>query len=137
MIARFQFLPHYFKYIGLTLFIGYFIIEFYAGFTAGYSGKPYRSASIEFLPKLLSQEIIEIIAYSGLLLYAFSKDKIFDEFIYKIRLESVCMIFFGSLFFILGRKIIQGDWEMSASYLFEAQIILYLLINKIRKSANI
>ena len=137
MIARFQFLPHYFKYIGLTLFIGYFIIEFYSGFTAGYSGKPYGSTSIDFLPNLINQEIIEIVAYSGLLLYAFSRDKVFDEFIYKIRLESVYMIFFGSLIFILGRKIIQGDWEMSASYLFEAQIVLYLLINKIRKSANI
>jgi len=137
MIARFQFLPHYFKYIGLPLFIGYFIIEFYAGFTAGYSGRPNGSTNIDFLPKLISQEVLEIIAYSGLLLYAFARDKVFDEFIYKIRLETVYLIFFGSLFFILGRKIIQGDWEMSASYLFEAQIILYLLINKIRKSANI
>lgn len=137
MISRFQFLPHYFKYIGLSLFIGYFIIEFYAGFTAGYSGRPPGSTDIDFLPSFLSQEIIEIIAYSGLLLYAFARDKVFDEFIYKIRLESVYMIFFGSLFFILGRKIIQDDWDMSASYLFEAQIIFYLLINKIRKSANI
>ena len=92
---------------------------------------PNGSTNIDFLPKLISQEVLEIIAYSGLLLYAFARDKVFDEFIYKIRLETVYLIFFGSLFFILGRKIIQGDWEMSASYLFEAQIILYLLINKI------
>lgn len=137
MISRFQFLPHYFKYIGLTLFIGYFIIEFYAGFTDGYSGKPPGSTDIDFLTNFISQEVLEIIAYSGLLLYAFSRDKVFDEFIYKIRLESVYMIFFGTLIFILGRKIIQGDWDMTASYLFEVQILLYLLINKIRKSANI
>ncbi|ADR23737.1 hypothetical protein MATR_24070 [Marivirga tractuosa] len=137
MIARFQFLPYYFKYIGLTFFIGYFIMEFYAGFTDGYSGKPPGSTDIDFLPNFISQEVLEIIAYCGLLMYAFARDKIFDEFIYKIRLESVYLVFFGSLIFILGRKVIQGDWEMSASYLFEAQILLYLLINKIRKSVNI
>jgi hypothetical protein len=137
MIQRFQFLPHYFKYLGLTLFIGYFIIEFYAGFTAGYSESKFTSNNVDFLPNFRSYEIIEIIAYSGLLMYAFARDKVFDEFIYKIRLESVYLVFFGSLFFILGRKVIQGDWEISASYLFESQIILYLLINKVRKSANI
>jgi|AntRauTorckE6833_2_1112554.scaffolds.fasta_scaffold126343_1 hypothetical protein len=138
MITRFQFLPHFFKYFGLAFFLTYFLFEFYAGFTAGYSGVEGREFYYsKLLPDFISLEFVEIIAYSGLLLYAFARDKVFDEFIYKIRLESIYLVFFGSLLFILIRKVIEGDWEMSASYFFEVQIVIYLVINKFRKVTNI
>ena len=134
-MMTFQLLPHLFKKIGLILFLlaglPAWSVAFMKGFAAG-SG--FETSNLDFLPSLLTSHSFTIISYAGLLMYALSKDKVFDELMIKLRLESLYLVFFGTLVFIFIRILIGGDWEMSASYLFEAQVIFYLVINKIRKS---
>lgn len=132
----FRFLPYYFKWIGLSLFVLAGLPSWVRSFLIGFTGGASLDDPVVFtLPDFYSSQIFMIVSYLGLLIYALSKDKVFDEFLVRLRLESLYLVFFGTLIFILVRMIIGGDWEMSASYLFEAQVIFYLIINKVRKVA--
>lgn len=137
---RFQFLPYYFKYIGLVLIIIYLCTEFANGFYAGFTGAKFPQEidldhSIDRLieyPSFISAKVFIIIGYFGFLIYALSKDKVFDEYMIQRRLESIYITFFGSLIFILVRTIFDVNWYIQATYLFESQMILFLVVNKIR-----
>ena len=119
---KFQFLPHYFKYIGLFL---YFVLgvlpfanDFVAGFAAGYeagSGREIDSPDYLFgLPDYLFSKTFQIIHLLGVLLYAMAKDKVFDEFMLKLRMESLYIVFFVTLIFILFRIAILMAYISSA-----------------------
>ena len=128
---RFQFLPHYFKYIGLALFITG-IPYMFNEFASGWNSVPGAKINL-ILPMIWPSKINQVITLTSYLIYAFAKDRVFDEFIAQVRMESVYLVFFGSLIFILFRLLIKSDWEMSAVYLFEVQVLVYFVINKIRK----
>ena len=127
-----QFLPHYFKYIGLTLYLIVGFLPSTQAFINGFYGRPEETQTLG-IPLIFFSHIFEILKLSGILLYALAKDKVFDEFMVKIRLESMYIVFFITLVFIFIRFIIDQNWHMSASYLLEAQVVLFLVLNKIRK----
>jgi hypothetical protein len=131
-----QFLPHYFKYIAIVIFIlgaPYYINSSIQGWVAGTNSTGGSSEITFIFPSLWSIQIHHVITLLSYLIYALSKDRVMDEYFIKIRMESISLIFFGSLTFILTRVIIRSDWEMSAMYFFEAQIVFYFVYNKLRK----
>ena len=129
---KYQFLPHYFKFIGLGLFVSTGLLQWANAFINGFNGTPEGTMNLE-VHRIFFSSTFYILGYVGMILYALSKDKVFDELMIKIRHESMYMVFFGSLIFILIGLIINIDWKMSASYIIEAQMICFLIINKVRK----
>ena len=131
---KFQFLPHYYKYVGLILYLLYAVLSLQDDFMAGLHGLPHDPYAMSFgLESMLNKKLFDVVGLVGILIYALSKDKVFDEYMIKMRLESMYIVFFGTMLFILLRIIVNNDWKMSAGYLFEAQIIGFLLLNKVRK----
>ena len=126
---KFQFLPHYFKYIGLVLFalftIPYFLYDFYLGFT----GQSMQTEGPIFLPS----EIVSPLGHLGLLVYILAKDRIFDEYMIKLRMESAFITVVVTLLLINFLQILKGSWVVNASYFFELQVFSFLIIHAIRK----
>ncbi|WP_341226592.1 hypothetical protein [uncultured Arcticibacterium sp.] len=126
---KYQFLPHYFKYIALISFIPVGVISIINGWNEAHwtaNGITFQHSEFEFLLTLTT--LISII------IYALAKDKIFDDYIQKIRMESIYLVFFGTLVYIGIRLIIDKNWSMEASTLCFYQIVFYLLLNKVRKN---
>lgn len=130
----FRFLPHYFKYIGLAIYILFGGAIFLQDFSTGFMAANDKELEYRKFPDFLYHNWMTIVAYVGILIYALSRDRVFDEFILKLRMESIAIVFFGSLLFVMVRLIFDASWEMDAAYLLEAQLIFYLIINKARKS---
>ncbi len=129
---KFQFLPHYFKYIGLILYFSFGLGSGLQAFINGFYGLPEDIKTLGIHPIFFSEKF-DLIQYFGIFIYAFSKDKIIDEFMIYRRLESMYITFLASLVFIFLRLLFNIDWQIDASYFFETQILLFLIINKCRK----
>lgn len=129
---KYQFLPHYFKYIGLTLFLLTGLLPNIESFADGFNGYPHGTRSLG-IPEIFHSQAFHLITYLAILIYALAKDKVFDEFMVQIRLGSMYIVFFLTLIFIVFGLLINDEWKISPSYIFEGQIILFLVINKIRK----
>ncbi len=129
---KYQFLPHYFKYIGLTLFLVTGLLPNIESFVDGFSGNLYGTRSLS-IPEIFHSQAFHLTTYLSILMYALAKDKIFDEFMLQIRLETMYIVFFVTLIVLVIILLINEEWKMSPSYFFEAQIVLFLVINKIRK----
>jgi hypothetical protein len=96
-------------------------------------GDTFEATKIQLIHPVFASHAFEILHYLGVLIYALSKDKTFDEYIQRLRLETLSYIFFVTLVYILIRITIEREWEMSAAYLFEVQVYMFLIINKVRK----
>lgn len=91
-----QILPNWFKKIGLIIFIGGSIIgggdDFIRGFNEGYNGKPYNYTNESGLITNYFGEIgvhtFYVLSFIGMLIYMLSKEKIEDDYINLLRLES-------------------------------------------------
>jgi len=94
-----QILPNWCKKIGITLFIVGSIIGgidnarygFMEGFYDGVNGNAYRTTKpIEVFPyfKENTKHVFSVLAMIGMLIYMISKEKIEDDYINLLRLES-------------------------------------------------
>jgi len=138
---KFQLLPYYFKRIGLVIFILGCFPSFVSDFVDGWNDAGDPSEKLIDLPKVYFGfhpsetffNVTEILGLVGLLIYALSKDKIFDEFLLKLRLESVQITFFISLLVVMLAVVFQMKWKIDASYLLYFQMIGFLVIYNIKK----
>lgn len=96
---KMQILPNWCKKLGLTLFFVGSIIGgvddarygFLEGFYDGLNGNEYRTTKIvKVLPyfKENTKHIFSVLSIIGMLIYMVSKEKIEDDYINKLRLES-------------------------------------------------
>ena len=126
---KFQFLPHYFKYVGLGLFVlctlPFFAHDFYLGFTA----QSIEDSTVKFL---VSDQLSSL-GHFGLLIYLLAKDRVFDEYMLKLRMESAFIVVFVTLFLLTAIHLLKGGWMVNAAYFFEVQVFSYLIIHSIRK----
>ena len=130
---KFQFLPHYVKYIAIVLFLFSGLGVFGIPFWEGLNGLPEGSLQDSF-PQIFFSKTFEVLALLSVLLFALSREKVFDEFLLLIRINSMQIVFWGTLIFILLRKIFLKDWELPASYLFTIQVLGFLLVYYVSKS---
>ncbi|WP_428236327.1 hypothetical protein [Gracilimonas sp.] len=137
----FQFLPNYFKKVGLLIFVVAGIPSMKKGFVEGYKDAQGIATSDAFQAfNLFSITITEpiynslaIIGVAGLLMYLFSKDRVMDEFLVRLRLEAVQLTFIISALFIFTVLIFKSHWKVSAIGVIEYQVVLFLIINKVKK----
>jgi len=136
-----QLLPNYFKKIGLSLFLITMLPNFFRGFWEGFQGHPqgyYESilAKYSILGIPLNEQFFStlgILSVLGLIIYALSKDKVFDEFLLQLRLESIHLSFFVSVLIIFVMLFFEPNSEISALFVVELQVLIFLITNKIKK----
>lgn len=137
----FQFLPNFFKKIGLFIFIAAGIPAMKKGFVEGWNAAEGIPASETFQAFSVFgftitepiYNLLAIIGVAGLLMYVFSKDKVMDEFLVRLRLEAVQLTFIISALFIFAVLIFKVRWTVSAMEVIEYQVVLFLIINKVKK----
>lgn len=132
-------LPHYFKRIGLGLFLLGFIVSAIDNGRQGFmdgrseaSDKPIEYEITRILPDVVS-DIADYVLYFGLLLYIVSKNKREDEFVQKMRYESAFIVFLVTLVVVFLIHIFKRDYTISPSALLELQLVLYLILRWVRR----
>lgn len=132
-------LPYYFKKIGLWIFLLAGIPDLVHGYKQGYNASAETDIfitnsifGIHFTPGLFT--IFSVISMVGLILFAFSRDKGFDEFLGQLRMESIHLTIFFSALIILFVLILGNGLNVDAIAFMQGQMILFLVIYKIKKS---
>ena len=137
----FQFLPNYFKKIGIFIFVVAGIPAMKKGYTEGSNAaKGITSPEVFEAFSVFGLTITEpvynmasIIGVVGLLLYFFSREKLMDEFLVRLRLESIQITFILTALFLFLMLFFEHNRRVSAVGLIEYQVVLFLVINTIRK----
>ncbi|HBX65604.1 MAG: hypothetical protein CL670_14175 [Balneola sp.] len=137
----FQFLPNVFKKIGLFIFVAAGIPAMKRGFIDGWNASEGISAPETFeaftvFGVMITEPIynlMSIIGVIGLLIYLFSKDRMMDEFLTKLRLEAVQLTFILTALFMFVMMVFNSSFKVSALGLIEYQLVLFLIINKAKK----
>ena len=140
----FQVLPNYFKKIGITIFVLAAFPSFRKGYIDGYNAakgvsSPESFQEFTFLGLQITEQyysMLAVIGLLGLLLYVLSKDKVTDEFMRKMRLESIRATFFISVIIIFLTIVINPDASINGQLVLEGQMLLFLIINKVKKLWN-
>ena len=135
-------LPHYFKWIGITIFFTGLIISAIddgrQGFINGWNDAiddPSERIETEFnpvFPKRISH-IADYMSLFGLLFYILSKNKIEDEFIQKLRYESAFFVFTLSILILLIIYAFNDDFKVSPSDFLSLQMIAYLIVRSVKR----
>lgn len=133
---NFQILPNKFKSIGLIIFIIGFVIPFTIGFINGLS-QPFNSNETSRLTEKLLQpnllKWLDIVTIFGMLIYMISKEKIEDDYITKLRLESYQITTIFCLSTIIILHIINNEMTFYVSYMIYAFMLLYLITFSLKK----
>ncbi len=140
------YLPYFFKRIGIALVLIAFMVSGIAnindicnGFEAGYSSAQINieeSQNIKVTSyAVISTELANTLSwislsfsFVGFLLYMFSKEKIEDEFIQKLRYNSLGSSLLYTWIIASILFIINGDVKLEGFYILQFQLILYVLI---------
>ncbi|TDS18489.1 hypothetical protein DFQ03_0192 [Maribacter caenipelagi] len=133
---NFQILPNKFKSIGLIIFIIGFVIPFTIGFINGLS-QPFNSNETSRLTEKLLQpnllKWLDIVTIFGMLIYMLSKEKIEDDYITKLRLESYQITTIFCLSTIIIFHVINNEMTFYVSYMIYAFMLLYLITFSLKK----
>jgi hypothetical protein len=137
----FQFLPNYFKKIGLLIFVVAGIPSMKKGFVDGWNASdgipaPETFEAFTLVGMTITEpfyNILSVIGVVGLFIYLFSKEKLMDEFLTKLRLEAVQLTFIITALFMFFMMIFNSGFKVSALGLIEYQVVLFLIINKAKK----
>jgi len=121
-----QVLPHIFKKIGLFLFIAYPVGHFLSGFFY-----PFQSNEETDLLHPYLAESLEIGALIGVIIYFISKEKVEDELVKRIRLESMSIAFLLSIGTLLLLSITSINIDVVIMFLI--QLTLFLIIYHYQK----
>ncbi len=137
---KITFLPHKFKRIALALFLLVFITDFFwnydeniAAFRKGYEdGRANRPFGGELEKVEFSLPYVDILLFASMFLYAFSKEKIEDEFLYLKRYEAfmlsfnICVCLTVFLFFC-------GFHTLKTVLILPVQLAIYLIVFYFKK----
>ncbi len=131
-IMNFQILPNWCKKLGLILFTIGALISFYEGFSEGiYSScnvtdsitHPKHSNCINDYIYIFS--LLEII---GMMVYMMSKEKIEDDYINLLRLESYQLTFFINIVIALLLFIFKKEMLVEFDFYLSVFLLTYLII---------
>ncbi len=135
--------PYYFRKIGIGLVIIAFGLSFYAnindflsGFQDGWnSGQTESKELIEINTHIISQErsrtftwISLAFSFSGFLLYMFSREKVEDEFIQRLRFMSLAKSLLFTWIFVAPFIIFDLRYKIDGLYILQFQLFAYVLI---------
>ena len=134
-------LPYYFRKIGIAFVIIAFGLSFYAnindfmqgvqeGWNAG-QGEEQIELNTNIISEERSKTFIWIsltFSFAGFLLYMFSKEKIEDEFIQKLRFMSLAKSLLFTWIFITPFIIFDLRYKIDGLYILQFQLIFYVII---------
>ena len=132
-----QILPNYCKIIGLILFITFSFIGSGDDFIDGFnSGAGLLNEGSDLFKSYFGIELLhyfDIISFIGMLIYAVSKEKIEDDYITKLRLESYQLTAIIGLILSIILYTFFESIKLTLDYFIILYIWCYLLIFFIKK----
>ncbi|OYT12496.1 MAG: hypothetical protein B6I18_00505 [Bacteroidetes bacterium 4572_112] len=139
-----QILPNWFKKVALITFIVSYIIvgfdSFIDGVVDGFIGQPYEYSEVaksqrmlDFVGSKTVLNYLEIVALLSIIAYVITKEKVEDDYIKILRLESyqlsfTIIIFVGIVFILFDKDELFGLFDSITLFLW-----LYLIIFFINK----
>jgi len=140
---KLQILPNWFKKVGLLLFIVFSFLgggdDFIRGFYDGIRGVPYNQEIGRFT-KYFGETLMhsfDIIAIIGMIIYIMSKEKIEDDYINKLRLESYQITALISLFAALILFIFSSQLKFFLDDFITMFLFIYLITFFIKKRIDL
>jgi len=137
-----QILPNWCKKLGVAMFIVFSFIsggdDFLNGLFDGFNGLPYNSEtsdSVLFL-NYFSESVLHlfsIISMLGVLIYILSKEKIEDDYIAHLRLESFQLTAIIGLVVSILLYSLSEDMKLTLDYFIFLSTWCYLIIFFIKK----
>ena len=124
---KLKMLPNWCKKLGFALFLIGSSISMYEGFMEGLTGTVRSSGEYDSIKNYLGERLshfFEIFSILGMVIYIFSKEKIEDDYIDKLRLESYQITALLGLGTTVLLYTISKDIKLTLDYF----IILYLWV---------
>ncbi len=134
---KIKMLPNWCKKLGFSIFLLGFIISGYKGFMEGLSNG-LNGEKYDNFEKLLSDPVLhlfDIVAIAGMLIYVFSQEKIEDDYINKLRLESYQLTALIGLGITVLLYILSKDIKLTLDYFIILFLWLYLITFALKKRA--
>ncbi|WP_289053366.1 hypothetical protein [Carboxylicivirga marina] len=138
------FLPYFFRKIGIALFMLSILFSFIKSFdehllfprniinaTTQETTDTTSENSYYVFTETQHQHIQKLIfwlALSGLLIYSFSKEKVEDEFLAKLRANALLIAFLASWIFSGAMMLIKGATEVKILAFLQIQMLIYVIV---------
>jgi hypothetical protein len=130
---KIKMLPNWGKKLGFLVFITCSFIAGYSDFMDGLTGQSYNTGKYEDLVGKQSRHVLEILSILGLIIYMFSKEKIEDDYINKLRLESFQLTSFIGLAITIIAYAISEEIRLTLDYFIILFLWIYLGVFAIKK----
>jgi hypothetical protein len=130
---KIKMLPNWGKKLGFLVFITCSFIAGYSDFMDGLTGQSYNTGKYEDLVGKQSRHVLEILSILGLIIYMFSKEKIEDDYINKLRLESFQLTSFIGLAITIIAYAISEEIRLTLDYFIILLLWSYLVVFAIKK----
>jgi hypothetical protein len=130
---KIKMLPNWGKKLGFLVFITCSFIAGYSDFLDGLTGQSFNSGRYEDLVGKQSRHILEILSILGLIIYMFSKEKVEDDYINKLRLESFQLTSFIGLAITIIAYAISEEIRLTLDYFIILFLWIYLGVFAIKK----
>ena len=121
---KIKLLPNWCKIFGIITFVSCFILSDFSHFLAGLTGQAFISSSYNNIFSEGLRHVFAVLSILGLIIYLFSKEKVEDDYINKLRLESFQITALIGLLITIVAFSISKEIELTLDYF----IILFLWI---------
>jgi hypothetical protein len=122
-----QLLPNWCKKIGIALYVLGAFPSAYVGFSEGMKRGLDNSTS-ELLINFEQLWYFDLLLYLGMLIYFLSKEKVEDDFIRKLRLETYQVLILVGIGISFISLLFEIKLKIRVSMFLESFLVLYLLI---------
>ena len=132
---KIKMLPNWCKKLGLLIFTVGFIISGYKDFMMGFTGA-LDATKFNYFENLFSNLVIhllEIGSILGMVIYLMSREKIEDDYINKLRLESFQLTSFIGLAITIISYSISEEIKLTLDYFIILFLWFYLIIFALKK----
>ncbi|WP_417784848.1 hypothetical protein [Tenacibaculum sp.] len=129
---KLQMLPNWCKKLGFIIFLIGTSVSMYKGFMEGLTG----SGQFDSVKNYLGEKTIhlfDIISILGMLIYIFSKEKVEDDYIDKLRLESYQITSILGLSLTILLYTISKDIKLTLDYFIILFLWTYLITFAVKK----
>ena len=132
---KIKMLPNWCKKLGLVVFLIGFTISGFKDFMRGFTGE-LDATKFNYFENIFSTSLMhlfEIISILGMVIYLMSKEKIEDDYINKLRLESFQLTSFIGLTITIISYAVSEEIELTLDYFIILFLWIYFITFAIKK----